>query len=223
METELLTLKFSNLIRFEDIPLFRGGIIQMIERETGDINLLFHNHLDGRFRWSYPLVQYKQINGKAAIVCIGDGIDAIKDFFCTSYRVWLLHGEKIRLQIDDVAVDKVSIGMVDKPIEYCIHKWIPLNSGNYERYIQIERLSDRTCFLENLLSANILSMAKGLGIRIESMVECNIKELSKPRLFENKSVKMMAFDAYFKTNITLPQYIGLGKHVSVGYGSILIP
>ena len=30
----------------------------------------------------------------------------------------------------------------------------------------------------------------------------------------------MAFDIEFKVNLTLPQYIGLGKSVSVGFGTL---
>ena len=42
-------------------------------------------------------------------------------------------------------------------------------------------------------------------------------------LLESKSVKMMSFDLGFKVNISLPQYIGLGKQVSTGHGMIIIP
>ena len=94
MDTKLLTILFSNSLRFNEIPLLRGGIIHMVERETGDVNLLFHNHMEESYRWRYPLVQYKQIDGKAAMVCIGEGIDAVQEFFSTEKRVWTLHGHK---------------------------------------------------------------------------------------------------------------------------------
>ena len=32
----------------------------------------------------------------------------------------------------------------------------------------------------------------------------------------------MAFDIEFKTNLSLPQYIGIGKNASVGYGTLTI-
>ena len=66
-------------------------------------------------------------------------------------------------------------------------------------------------------------MAKGLGTRIESRISCTITDLSEPELLESKSVKMMSFDLGFKANISLPQYIGLGKQVSTGHGMIIIP
>ena len=223
MDTQLLTIQFSNEIHFKDIPLLRGGFIQMMEREAGNVNLLFHNHVKDGFRWSYPLVQYKEIDGKAAVVCIGEGIEAIKEFFSTTNRMWSLHGKEQVLQIQDVRMSSFDLETVTEPVRCRIRHWIPLNSANYNKYIQTESLAERIGLLENILSANILSMAKGLGKRIESKVACSITDLSEPELIESKSVKMMTFDAGFKTNVPLPQYIGLGKHASIGYGMIIYP
>jgi hypothetical protein len=35
-----------------------------------------------------------------------------------------------------------------------------------------------------------------------------------------KGMKMECFDAVFKTNITLPDFIGLGKGASLGFGTL---
>lgn len=75
--------------------------------------------------------------------------------------------------------------------------------------------------LENLLTANILSMAKGLGVHFERQVECKITAMEEPRLTTYKGVKMMAFDAEFKSNVSLPDYVGLGKGVSLGMGTVV--
>ena len=223
MDTKLLTILFSNSLRFNEIPLLRGGIIHMVERETGDVNLLFHNHMEESYRWRYPLVQYKQIDGKAAMVCIGEGIDAVQEFFSTEKRVWTLHGHKEELRIENVWMKPFSLEVTPAPLPYRIQRWLPLNTGNYLKYIQTDSLSERISLLESILSANILSMAKGLGTRIESRISCTITDLSEPELMESKSVKMMSFDLGFKANISLPQYIGLGKQVSTGHGMIIIP
>ncbi len=221
--TQLLVIKFNNRIDFSDIPLFRGGIIHMIERENGTVNCLFHNHLEEKFRWSYPLIQYKQIDGNASLVCIGDGIEAVRDFFCTADRTWVHHGREERLEINDVLMEDVAFDISESQIPYSLKHWIPLNSANYDKYRQMESLVERVAFLEGILTANVLSMAKGLGTRLDSRITCTISNLSEPELLVSKSVRMMSFDASFKANIRLPRYIGLGKHVSTGYGMIIIP
>jgi hypothetical protein len=69
-----LTIQFNTPLKRRELPLFRGAIIAAIS--TG--NILFHNHNEGStLRYAYPLIQYKRIGGKAAIVCIEEGVEAI--------------------------------------------------------------------------------------------------------------------------------------------------
>ena len=103
---------------------------------------------------------------------------------------------------------------------YVIQRWTPLNSKNYAEYCSMESLAEKVGFLENTLVGNILSAAKGLGIHFEQQVECRIVKISDPYIIRNKGVKIMAFDALFKSNVSLPDNIGLGKHASIGHGTI---
>jgi hypothetical protein len=76
--TKTLIVFFKNDIKPFEIPKFRGAIINSLEEN----NILFHNHLENsNFRYSYPLIQYKCINKSAAIVCVGNGTEAIGNFF----------------------------------------------------------------------------------------------------------------------------------------------
>ena len=38
-------------------------------------------------------------------------------------------------------------------------------------------------------------------------------------LTKYKNVKLMMFDAEFSSNVSIPDYTGLGKGVSIGYGT----
>ncbi len=75
---------------------------------------------------------------------------------------------------------------------------------------------EKTQFLEQILRGNILSFAKGLGIFIDKQVECVITQLSEPTVKRYKDVKLTMFDAEFTTNVSIPDYAGLGKGVSKG-------
>ena len=74
----LLIIQFNNTIERKEIPLFRGAVIESVKDSN---NVLFHNHIGEGFRYSYPLIQYKRIHQKAAIVCINEGTDSIGEFF----------------------------------------------------------------------------------------------------------------------------------------------
>ena len=82
-------------------------------------------------------------------------------------------------------------------------------------------MSARISFLENILIGNLLSFAKGVNINIQNQIDCKLLSMDEPRITTVKGVKMMAFDVEFKSNLSLPDYMGLGKHVSIGYGTIV--
>lgn len=56
-----LIIIFDYKLKINEIPLFRGAIIDSTQND----NNLFHNHLDdSKYRYAYPLIQYKRIGGK---------------------------------------------------------------------------------------------------------------------------------------------------------------
>ena len=79
-KTKILVVKFANMIRDEEVPLFRGAVVNTMENP----NVLFHNHnSDGTLRFDYPLIQYKCLGGVAAIVCVNKGTEVIGQFFAS--------------------------------------------------------------------------------------------------------------------------------------------
>ena len=53
----ILTLKFRNQLRPDEIKWFRGAVIHASDKD----NVLFHNHTEENYRYAYPLIQYKLI------------------------------------------------------------------------------------------------------------------------------------------------------------------
>jgi hypothetical protein len=216
-KTKTLIIRFKNELHREEIPLFRGAVISATEQAP----LLFHNHKeDDSLRYSYPLIQYKRIHQKAAIVCLGEGTEAIGQFF-SSCNFNVMIGEKQeRLEVDSINASQHLVQVWDGDFTYYIRRWLPLNQENYAVYCKEESLASRYAMLERLLTANILSFAKGVGIRLDRQVVTRITQLDEPKLQYYKGVKLMSFDAAFKTNVSLPDYIGLGKGVSLGMGTV---
>ncbi len=84
----------------------------------------------------------------------------------------------------------------------------------------LEGVAEKIVFLEKILTANILSFAKGIDITINKNIECKIINIQEPYLITYKNTKLMAFNLEFKTNVYLPNFIGLGKSSSVGNGIV---
>lgn len=73
----ILQIVFDTEIKGQQISALRGAIVGKIGSES----ILFHNHTYEGFRYSYPFIQYKRLNKKAAIVCVEQGVDEIYKLF----------------------------------------------------------------------------------------------------------------------------------------------
>lgn len=213
-----LTVLTDAEIQQKEVPLFRGAVLNCLGDKA---NILFHNHLEeNKYRYSYPLIQYKRIHGKAAIVCIGDGVPAIHEFFISNNFLFHLGKKEVEIKLDYVKIYDNEVCLCDSTQHYRIHNWLPLNSDNYAKYQATDNLIEKIQMLERVLLGNILSFLKGVGIHLEEQLELHITSVMDQRPIIYKKVKLMAFDIEFKANIQMPQYIGVGKNASAGYGTL---
>ena len=205
-------------IRQKEVPLFRGAVIHSLGEHP---NVYFHNHLDDdKFRYSYPLIQYKRLEGKAAIVCVEDGVDIIGQFLTEADGRLTIGERQIICNTGKIQPARILVQTWEEMFSYHISRWLPLNSKNYHLYKEIEGVVEKASFLENILKANLLSMLKGLDIHLEKELILKITEISDSYLIYNKGVKMMAFNADFKCNLSIPNNIGIGKNASIGCGIV---
>lgn len=210
-------LNFSTPISFNEIPYLRGAIIKITKNQE----ILFHNHdKDNTFRYDYPLIQYKRINGNAAIIFIERGTDKIIDFINNNKDYADIGNRKTKLEIEKVDANDTLVQIWESEFTYSIRKYLPLNKINYEKYIKTDGIIEKYKILENVLIGNILSFAKGMGIYFSNKIKITILQVDEPKVYRFKNIKMMGFDIRFKSNVSLPDYIGLGKGVSIGFGMI---
>lgn len=208
---------FKNKISEEELPYFRGSIIRL----SGN-NPFFHNHQEDGFHYAYPLVQYKRIDGHAVIWGINEGGEAIKCLFedRASYECQL--GKRmVEMELIGIRTEKISIQCVDDGYVYAIKNWIPLNSENYQQYLNADGVVAQVEMLERILIANVLSMTKGLGFHIDFPVSCRILQLDSEKPFVYKNVQLLSFSAKFRMNVLLPAYMGLGKSVTLNKGVVI--
>lgn len=211
-----LLVIFENEISGHLISSFRGAIIARVGRD----HRAFHNHDEDKLIYKYPTIQYKVIHNNASLLCLGEGVDEIHHFF--GLRSWdiSLQGTPVTLKIDRLDLNTVNLNVWDKMFRYSIRNWLALNTDNYKKYQGITGLVERTAFLEKLLTGNILSFAKGIGWHIEKPVKVEIQSIRGQKMTKYKGVPLMAFDMDFRSNVFLPNYLGLGKSASHGYGVI---
>lgn len=213
---KILTVVFDTEFQSWEIPALRGAIVDKVGRE----NILFHNHLNEGFLYKYPLIQYKTINKRPAILCLDQGVDEIHKYFEQKDWSVLIGDRQMEMKIYRLNLNQFTMQVWDKDYHYNIRNWIALNQENIHKYNGLENLSERVGFLEKTLTGNIISFAKGIDWDVDRQIKVHIKNMGLPRPVKLKGKTMLGFNLEFSSNVFLPNYIGLGKAVSTGFGVV---
>ncbi|MCB9051335.1 MAG: CRISPR-associated endonuclease Cas6 [Lewinellaceae bacterium] len=211
-----LSLSFDLPIYSRQIPQWRGAFIEL----AGFADDLFHNHDNAKdgYRYRYPLIQYRMRKGKAAIMAINEGVDALQRVLAsTDWKInW--EGKPLALKIEGLHMDEHYLRMLAQPKQYKLYKWLALNQENYERWQQCRNLAERSALLENILAGQILGFCTAMGYRLPERLEANLQHLQFMQQVRTFGNPMIAFNVSYDANVLLPAHIGLGRSVSHGFG-----
>lgn len=217
MEIKTMSVVFKNRLSFREVPLLRGALLHLADGDT----TLFHDHLGDKLRYKYPLVQYRESNGHALVFCLGDGVPAVEKLLGTASSAEVRIGRRVeKLLVDGETRLNDELSLSDVFQEYTIRRYLPLNQENYARYKTLDSIVDRYQMIEKCLIGNILSFAKSMGMFFDQQIEVKIQDVANTHEYIYKKVRMLGFDLKFKTNVSLPRHIALGKGVSIGFGEI---
>ncbi len=216
MKIKKVVLIFSGVeLKKTDIPRFRGFLSNKYPNYE-----IIHNHLkDGSFRYSYPLIQFKTINQKPAIVGINEGIELLKKVFMEIQNLQI--GEKIE-QINEksIVLQEEEFGTTDDFIDYKFcSPWMALNQENYNKYNRMNRY-DQMGFLKHILRENLKSVSKAFSYTIPNIEEVKVDGSFRRKLANFKNIQMVCFTGYFMMNFNMPDYLGIGKQVARGFGMV---
>jgi len=212
-----LTIRFDAEIDAHELTAFRGAIIA----KAGTEHINFHNHLDtNQFQYRYPVIQYKRIGRNPAIICIDEGTDDIQQLFGQQSWDIQLGDRPLTLTVRDLRLHQYTLQAWEHSFRFQLRDWLALNETNYAHYQHTPDEIDRIELLERILTGNILSMAKGLDWHIDREVRVRITRLGPLRWLQFKGQLLAGFDVEFATNVFLPDWIGLGKGVSIGFGVV---
>ena len=95
-----------------------------------------------------------------------------------------------------------------------------LNQVNFQKFQMLDSMVEQLQFLEKVLTSNILTFATGIGWYIDQPVEVQITRFATEKFMSFKEMKMQTFSLQFKTNVFLPEFIGLGRSVTRGFGLV---
>lgn len=215
MDIKTLLITFENIgIARRDIPKIRG----YIANKYPEIDQL-HNHTKEGFIYRYPMIQYKQINGKPGIIAIGEGIGIINEIE-NKLESFVLKDKKINIYEKGIKFYNSKYGIASNLVKYIfISPWMCLNQINYEKYKQCDG-NQGLDLLKKILIGNILSMSKGFSYNVKEQINAYIN--LNPCEINFKNNKMIGFKGEFLCNFYIPNYWGIGKSVSRGFGTLKV-
>ena len=205
-----------------ELQCLRGAVNKLLRDACGSYegNVLFHNHEGGNLRYGYPLVQFRRSATGAVIVGIGDAADSVHSLAEKQDLRLKIGRRDMVLSVDRCEESFYTPKVADEPKLYSLSNYIALTEENLTKYNGMLALSDKTILLESVLVGNILSFFKGIGYHADEQLAAVLTDIDSTGETVYKGIKWKTFNLHFVSNVELPDGIGLGKSVSVGYGTL---
>ena len=229
----ITTITFPEIaLRTRDAHKLRGYFGELFKAHSP----LLHNHLDAdeagsegdagggvKFRYAYPLVQYKVLQTVPTLVGLGDGAGLLAQLFLHMRELTIDHdGRAYTFPVlsKHIRHEQAPLGMASDLIEYRFETlWMALNQDNYRDYRQYSE-AEQQAQLKRVLTSQLLALFREFGLWLESHERIMVRLDVDERTTQFKNQTMMAFTGGFLSNVVLPDGIGLGKAVSRGFGTV---
>ena len=212
------TLLLNNVyLKPSQVHKFRGFVGNAFKNHD-----LIHNHdlKTGKPIYRYPLIQFKLIDNIPAIIAITDrAVSIFSEIFMKLDKI-IIEDTVISVFEKELKVEEVEFGYSDEIFMYeFASPWIGLNQKNFIKYNDAGR-DEKNEMLKRVMTGNILSMSKHLDCWLSQDQKIKIDHKLKEIKVNLKGKSMTAFNGIFKTNFCLPNYLGIGKSVSRGFGAV---
>jgi len=225
-------------LRAFHVHKWRGAVIEKVLQQKSNFEQfgistdLFHNHNEKewnnpeiskeRIKLSrYPMVQYRSVEGKAAIVGVGKGVEALQLFKEFEIPSVSLGKRTHTYSMIESRERHWETSLSNTLMTYKVRQWIPFPPKKVNQWNAEKRLLKRAELLDRALFGNFFHVMDDLDLNIQrSDLELFVCDLEKEQYVDCFRVKKMALDATFMTNFPLPENIGLGQGSALGFGRI---
>lgn len=218
-KTRFLVIKFDRPIMAWEVEYFRASVIENTKRQSD----LFHNHKsDTAYHYRYPLIQYKIIDKKPAIICINAGTNDIYYLLENREFFFDIKGKVDKYEVEEVVFKNVPIQTWQDSFRYNVHNYMPFNQENYAFFQKLGSMKQQLQFIQELLNKHISIILEELeeSGQTNLPLEVEIEKMKSDRFIQYKGIHHLTYCLNIKTNVSLPNYIGIGKGVSLGFGIV---
>jgi len=224
----ITTITFPEIaLRTRDAHKLRGYFGELFKEHSP----LLHNHLESdvpaeadgavavKFRYAYPLVQYKVLDHVPTLVGLGEGATLLTQLFLQMREVQI-ENEIFPVLSKHIRHEQAPIGLANDLIEYRFDTlWMALNQDNYRDYRRYAE-ADQQAQLKRVLTSQLLALFREFGLWLQPHERIMVRLSVQERTTQFKNQTMVAFTGSFLANVVLPDGIGIGKAVSRGFGTV---
>lgn len=218
---------------------FRGAIIEHalslkpLFDMQGISTDIFHNHDEGQWAdnggkvdkdelFRYPLVQYKVAHKKAALFGIGAGAKAVQ-LLCATLDEGLTVDKKFHPLVSGTIMNNhVWLPEIQESLQtYRLNKWLPFSPANYEKWCNTGPLTQKAELLDRVLWGHLHHCLEGVNATVDrDALKLYVRTIDMQSFKMCFGINKLALDITFSTNLILPDELGLGQGITIGFGKV---
>ena len=164
----------------------------------------------------YPLIQYKVIRGAPLIVAVNEGCDILWDVYDKLEEINEMSPWKITER--RIIEKKAELGPLEEKVRYrFLTPWLTVKENEIGKDIKTNT-KQRNSALATILESNFLAISRNFNIPVDMNLEVSLN--TKDEYIVQKDTEVAGFFGSFYINFELPQFLGLGKSVTRGFGTV---
>jgi len=162
-------------------------------------------------------VRYRVEEGRGQIIGWGPALELLTEIRDELTRLRL--GRSLHEVLETELHDNVEpFGLAPYPLAYrSISPWLALNEDNYERFSSLQEPKKKRDLLSRIMVGNLLALAKHADHWVDGRIVCEVGPFCE-RPITHKDTELLGFEVQCQMNFHLPEWLGIGKLASKGYG-----
>jgi len=219
MDIKLFNIRLRELLIYTN-PEFQGDGESLRKAVTAcwKNKKELHGHTsEGKPIYWLPPVRYIP-EKRPRLVALKSGIGELEEIYLGLGKRLCVGLKSFMIMATEIIERNLPFGLFDQLFTYnSISPWIALNQKRYEEYLCLGDWIKRNSLLEKVFKGNLLALSKGIGYFVEKPILAKLQSC-KELTIEYKGIPVKAFYISIITNFVLPEELGIGKHVSLGFG-----
>ena len=188
---------------------FAGKLSEYMDQHRDEPTVFIHR---------YPVVQCKLVKNTLMVLGVSQGAALLEQL---SYGQTEISAGKntCTIRSRDMAIRQEVFGTSGAIHTYeFLTPWLALNQQNAKKFYELKGKIERDTFIKKILDGSLATLAKSLDYKTPVPLTCRAKIKFRIDWIEWESV--MVFLGTFQTNLTIPDYFGIGQSVSQGFGTL---